>query len=329
MKPLPARHLPTPRCPPRTAGRFSPGRFPPARALAAASLFATAPAVAQDVAGAEDPPGLERFAGAVVVARNRADLRDYEFVTGRVERSRRERRVDSSVRVPANVTRVTYQTPPGTRLEDVVEHYRAALAGIDEVFACQGRDCGRSTAWANDVFQVKELVAPDAAQFYMAAAGEDELVAVYVVQRGNRRVYAHVEFARGKGIGALAQGEGMPPAQDSSGAFGNGIAGALLRQRFAILPDVIPDNSGELGRASREALEAAAAGVADLGRKVYVVCHLAGEQDADTAVQQSLRCAQAAASLLQAQGVDVAPFGAGPMLPRPDAPPRRVELVLP
>lgn len=304
-------------------------RLRPRRALAATALLAAAPAGAQDVAGAEDPPAFERFPGAVIVASRHADLRDYEFVTGRVERSRRERRVDRSVRVPANVRRVTYQTPPGTRLEEVVEHYRAALAGTDEVFACRGRDCGRSTAWANDVFQVKELVAPDAAQFYVAAAGEDELVAVYVVQRGNRRVYAHVEFARGSGIGALAQGESMPPAQDFSGAVGNGVANALLRERFAILPDVVPDESGGLDRAAGEALEATAAEVAALGRKVYVVCHLGGEEEAEAAVERSLHCAQAAALRLQAGGVDAAPFGAGPMLPRPGAPPARVELVVP
>lgn len=325
-----ARALPDPRSP-RTTWRLS-----PRCALAAGALFATVPAVAEDLAGAEDPPALERFPGAVIVAWRRADLRDYEFVTGRVERSRREHRVDRSVRVHANVLRVTYRTPAGTRLEDAVEHYRRAAAGFDEVFACRGRDCGRSTAWANDVFRVKELVAPDPAQFYLAAAGEDELVAVYVAQRGNRRVYAHVEFASGNGIGALARGESKPrPVQDANGAVSGGIANALLRHRFAIVPNVVPDDAGGLDRAAQEALDAVAAEVAALGRKVHVVCHLGGldgldgKQDAEAAVEQSAHCAKAAALRLRAGGVDAAPFGAGPLLPRPGVPRARVELVVP
>ena len=299
-------------------------------ALVAAIGFAAAPALTEDIAEAEDPPALERFPDAVIVAWRRADLRDYEFVTGRVERSRRERRIDRSARVAANVRRVTYRTPPGTRLEDVVQHYRRALASMDEVFTCRGRDCGRSTVWANDVFLVKELVAPDPAQFYLAAAGDDELVAVYVVQRGNRRVYAHVEFARGNGIGALAHGRSRTRfAQNAKHPFSNGIANALLQHRYTVLSDVVPDDAGGLDHAAREALDAAAAEVAVLGRKVFVVCHFGGEAGAEAAVAQSLHCAQAAAARLRAGGVDAVPFGAGPMMPRRGVPHRRVELVVP
>lgn len=298
---------------------------------AAAALFAASSGLAADAAQAEDPREVAPFPEAVVVATSQAELRTYEFVIGRVERSRRERRVERSERVPAKLLRVTYRTPAGTRLEDVTQHYRGQLAGLTEVFTCQGLDCGRSTVWANDVFGVKELVAPDAAQFYLAAAGGDTLVAVYIVRRGNRRVYAHVDFARGDGIGAgVLGGKAAQRGADAERSVSAGLAETLRRDRYAVLADVIPDDSGRLGRTGLRALDAVAAQLGAFGSdEVFVVCHLDGDEDVDATRALSSECAQQAASRLQAAGVAATPFGAGPLLPRPDAPRRRVELVLP
>ena len=304
-----------------------------ARALpwsAAAPAFLALNAVAADIPGAKDPPGMAPFPDAAVVAFSEADLRAYEFITGRVERSRRERRIDRSVRVPVKLLRVTYRTPSGTRLRDVVAHYRGEVAGFAEVFACQGLDCGRSTVWANDVFRVKELVAPDAAQFYLAVAGEDAVAAIYIVQRGNRRVYAHVDFGQGDGIGArVLGGTAGESARNAGRANANGVAEALRRHRHVVLRNVAPDEAGRLGRAALEALDAAATELAGFDATVYVVCHVVRAGDAETAIAHSSHCAEQAARHLQAAGVEAASFGAGPLLPRPDAPLDRVELVLP
>ena len=160
------------------------------RAFAVAMMCLGAPAVAADVDGAEDPPVAVRFPGSTIVAfQPETRQRSYEFVTGRVDRSSRDLRVDRGERVPATLSRVTYLTPEGARFDDVAGHYRSIVAGLDAevAFTCRGRDCGRSTVWANDVFGVKELVAPDAAQFYLAATTNEAVLAIYVVQRGNRR----------------------------------------------------------------------------------------------------------------------------------------------
>lgn len=298
-----------------------PGR----RALCvAAVLVAGPPAAAANNPEEADPPGVARFPDAEIVAFKRSRMRGYEFVTGRVERSQRERRVDSSVRVPADVLRVTYETPAGTSLDDVVAHYRREVAVLGEVFACRGRDCGRSTVWANDIFRVKELVAPDPAQFYLAAAGEDTLVAVYVVRRGNRRVFAHVDLARGDGIGAVVR-PAVAPADDRA----EDVAAALRRQGYAVLPGVAPDAAGVLSDVALKALDAAAATLGGLGREVYVVCHVNGQHGGEAALAQSRQCAEQAASRLRSAGVRATPFGAGPLLPRPNTPRRRVELVMP
>lgn len=275
---------------------------------------------AADVEDARDPPGLARFADSRIVAYSEGDeRRSYEFVTGRVDRRGRDLHIDSSSRVVAHLLRVTYQAPEGTRLDDVVDHYRALVAGqqADVAFECRGRDCGRSTAWANGVFGVKELVAPDASQFYLAASFGESLAAIYVVQRGNRRIYAHVDLVRDAAI----------RSDDSGGAASGDLVEMLLRRGFVVLP-IAPDAAGELDVAALAELEETGAGLAAIGgRSLYVVCHLG--DDVANARTLSEVCADRAAKRLQRTGVNAEAFGAGALLPRPGMAARRLELVLP
>ena len=278
--------------------------------LLAALAPATHGAPAPDVDGSRDVAGVARFPGSWIVAyQPPTEVRSYQFVIGRVDRSSRDLRVDRGVRKAAELTRVTYRCADGTRLDDVVDHYREQVAGLggDVAFTCRGRDCGRSTVWANDVFRVKELVAPDAAQFYSAVELGDQLLSIYVVQRGNRRVYAHVDLAR------------------IEGANDDDIADKIARRGYAILPTVTPSPTGEVDAA---AVDAAASALLPLkGRALFVVCHIDG--DAETALEHSGTCAETAAQRLREAGFDASAFGAGPLLPRQGAPARRLELVVP
>ena len=283
-----------------------------------AVALAAMAAAAQDRDGAADPDGIVRFPDSRIVAYTPPTLlRGYEFVTGRVDRSQRDRRIDSSRRVAAELVRVTYQAPAGTRHEDVISHYQSLVADLDgdTAFTCDGRDCGRSTVWANDVFGVKELVAPDSAQFYLAAAIGDRLVAIYVVQRGNRRVYAHVD---------VAHTEGGPAETMQTG----GVVDLLAQQGYAVLADALPSTDGTLGAAALEALAAHAGQLAAAtDSTLHVVCHLPGANAA--ALARSSRCAEQAAAVLREAGVEATPFGAGSLLPRLDSPAARIELVAP
>ena len=279
---------------------------------------------AADIEDARDPPGLARFPDSRIVAYSEGDeRRSYEFVTGRVDRRGRDLHIDSSSRVVARLLRVTYQAPEGTRLDDVVDHYRALVAGqqADVAFECRGRDCGRSTAWANGVFGVKELVAPDASQFYLAASFGESLAAIYAVQRGNRRIYAHVDLVRD--VANRSDGSGSSVA----GAASGDLMETLLRRGFVVLP-IAPDVAGELDVAALAALEETGAELAAIGgRSLYVVCHLG--DDVANARTLSEVCADRAAKRLQRTGVNAEPFGAGALLPRPGMAARRLELVLP
>lgn len=289
-----------------------------ARAGAAAAWLAVcgAPALAaEDIPGASDPPGIARFPGAWIVAyRGEAPVRRYAFVTGRVDRSHRDLRMDRGERVAARLLQATYRLPDGTRLDDAVAHYAEAVdaLGLAVAFTCRGRDCGRSTVWANDVFGVKELVAPDPAQFYLAASDGETLLAIYVVQRGNRRVYAHVDRALRE---APAREAGTAPL-------------ARLRQDgFLVVPNVAPDEAGTLPPLAIAALSELAEQLVASIAKVHVVCHMAGP--VLEARPRSERCAEQAAFFLNAGGIEATGYGAGPLLPRRGAESRRLELVLP
>ena len=286
--------------------------------LVVALAAAMASHAAEDLAGAADPPALERFPGSWIVAYSPpASLRSYEFVTGRVDRSGRTVRVDDSLRLSAEVVRVTYRALDGTRFDEVVAHYRDQIVGggADVAFTCQARDCGRSTSWANSVFGVKELVAPDSSQFYLAARSGRTLMAVYVVQRGNRRVYAHIDW-------------GTADAAPTPGVE-TGIVGQLRQHGFAVVTDVEPAPDGSLDAADLGAVDAVAEQIAALeDRPLYVVCHLdAGATEASMA--GSAACAETVVERLRTAGITAFGFGGGPLLPRAGVPTNRVELVMP
>ena len=147
--------------------------------------FGLASHAAEDVSGSADPSAIERFPRSWIVEyTERGGDEPYEFITAPVDRISRDVRVEA-VRVEGPLARVTYRVPDGTRLDDVIAHYEQRIAAISPgiVFSCRGPDCGRSTIWANHVFGVAELAAPNRNQFYLAAPvrvdGEPQLVAFY------------------------------------------------------------------------------------------------------------------------------------------------------
>ena len=302
----------------------------PCSAVAVVALVSATVALAQtDVPGSSDPTGMPRYPGAwVVVYSPQTSVRSYEFVTGEVTRVRREVRIDRSVRTAAKVTRVTYRTPSGTRRDDVVEHYEDVIRDLGGrvEFTCGGQECGRSSIWANQVFGIKELAAPDVAQFYLAStlsgpavgmadSGTSVLVSIYVVQRPNRRVNAHVDFAT--------------VTSSSSGSSAEDIAKALNSLGFAEVPAAAPNRSGELSEDSLKALDDLAPALAAFAGRIVVVCHLGSLDDPEQSRIRAEACAERGSDRLRAAGVEAGAFGAGAFLPREGASPDRLELVIP
>lgn len=270
--------------------------------------------------GAED---LAPFPGARLSTSSLGeDVAHYEFVLGPVERAGGAIRVKRGVRASGRLDRFTYRIPDGFTPAEVAAHYRdqLAAAGFDVLFQCAARDCGKSTAWANSVFNEATLYGPDANQYYLAArrgAGAGErLAAVYVIERGNHRVYAHVELL----------------ATDAPSGLGeDGFFEALERDGAAELEEVVPNVDGELSVGAAEALRVTREHLnGSNAHGLYVVCHVYGERPPQELLEASRRCAEAARLGLDPDGtLELVAFGAGPFAPGRGEARNRVELVLP
>ncbi|GAA3954884.1 DUF4892 domain-containing protein [Allohahella marinimesophila] len=127
---------------------------------------------------------------------------EYEVMTGRVSDSNSGLRAVGAVRVTGNRSIATYEIPRRHDEDEVFEHYMAEVSRLKGLllFKCEARNCGRSNDWANTVFDRRILYGRDRNQRYLAARlweGDDSyLVSVYVIRRGNQRLYAHVEQIR-------------------------------------------------------------------------------------------------------------------------------------
>ena len=230
--------------------------------------------------------------------------------------TRRDVRVEREVRTRATLESATYEMAPHTRREDVVAHYQRLL-GPSEVFTCSGRDCGRSNDWANQIFRQAVLLGPERNQYYLAADYQGHLVGVYVIERGNKRVYAHLQV--------LKPDAPVPVARNRE------ILERLSGQGVVIIDGVRPEPDGELSEESIRLLGSLAGELEVLAEiEVYVVCHLYGSRPPDELLLAAGRCSEAAvAALRSGGGPDLVPFAAGPLMPRQQSNVNRIELVLP
>ncbi len=274
-----------------------------------------------DLPGARDPDDIPRFPRSwVVFFEEENNPAPRKFIVSAVEKIRRELSVDQKLRIDAKALRVTYQMPPGSPRAEVIDHYRRLL-GADAVFTCTGRDCGRSNAWASEVYDQPVLFGPDGNQFYMAADRDGQLVSAYVIERGNRRIYAHIEV--------------LQPEAAVSAAVNAQLTENLAGDGFFMIDGVRPRRDGTIPEEGMRELGKIAPQLRIFERqKLYLVCHLYGPEAGETLLRRAAACAATAAAelgrhLASDNGPELIPFAAGPLLPRPGGAASRIELVLP
>ena len=298
-----------------------------AASVAGLMLLAASPELAVG-----DAIGLSAYPAARLTNSRAADeVTNYDFVLGAVERTGGAMRAKRSVRLAGRVDRATFEIPAGISTDEVLEHYRTQLAEHDYrvLFECRARDCGKSTVWANSVFGQATLYGPDRYQRYLAARqqldGNDErLVAIYVTQRGNRKVYAHVESIIPSASSGLEAPSGVSTHSEPSDATTSNIVALLERDGFVVLDGVRPNSKGQFSDATRDTLgkigAQLAAHLADEKRDsvpYVVVCHLYGSGTLESVRASSERCAgQARAALDPGGTLRLKIFGAGAYLPR-------------
>lgn len=278
------------------------------RWLSIAVLFVQSAALAAEL------PGLKPFAGSELVrfvesAPDAVTL----FVEGPVDRIGRTVRTPSSRHVPGRALSAMWRMPAQLTPREAFDFFVRQVPKVAGAYTCSGLSCGRSTIWANDIFGIAALTGIDSDQFYLATPyateGKDYLLSLYVVRRGNRAVYVHLQL--------IGEGVVVPTAAWRTRLLTHTDAAAL------VIDDAL------LTAAERTLAEI----TADMqpGAAVHVVCHRGEAGDFDALVTAAEQCAQGLVAALAARNAQppLRAFGAGPTAPAASGAQSRIEFVYP
>lgn len=206
------------------------------RSLPLMASLAVLPALA-DVPGSRDLEILPRFPRAEIVDYRVQENVERLYPQSALRRISGRLRVDAEIDVVGRLTALTYELPVGHSSADAFVQARSTLLAQDArpLHWCEGRECGTSTLWANNVFGSARLYGPEEQQAYLllqlAAPHQDSLLVLYAITRGTRRGYLHVELLES----AAALGDLLPNAETL--LYQLKAAGALELERLPAAPD--------------------------------------------------------------------------------------------
>lgn len=153
---------------------------------------------AADLPGSTDLEGLTRFPQAQIVGFKQESDVERIYPLDSIRRISGKLRMSDQVNASGNLLAITYELPDHHTGIEAFNQARAQLFEQDAqlLYWCEGRACGSSSLWANQIFQRSMLYGPEAQQAFLLARmpGEAEsLVALYGITRGNGRPYLQVE----------------------------------------------------------------------------------------------------------------------------------------
>jgi len=123
---------------------------------------------------------------------------DYRLTLGTLKNVNANVVTEREIVLNGKVERITYEFDRSLSYQEawaMLEARFGTLAGR-ELFSCSGLACGRSNDWANNRLGIKQLYGLDQKQKYRAlvlAGSPNTYVALYFIQRGNKRIYAQVD----------------------------------------------------------------------------------------------------------------------------------------
>ncbi len=233
---------------------------------------------------------------------------DYLVPNSVPKRINNQLRIENELRVDVAGVKETYRINDGHTTDQAFNHYLSAIKqlGGNILYQCASRDCARSSSWAQDIFNNAKLYGKDASQFYLSASiqkGQQQwLVSVYAVERGNRRVYAHVE--------TLKLNTPLPSA----------VAPTVLADNNAIFVFKYDLNGVvSINPALSDINKIIELSQADTQLHVYIVGHFQlGHSSTKNGLVRSTEAAEQVATLLKKRGVDgnrLTVMGVGPLVP--------------
>lgn len=184
--------------------------------------------VASSAIFAADLP-VQNYHNAQVMFQSNAESDDYLLALGSYKKIAGSWRVDRQQRLSGRLARYTLELPEGHSANNGFDFYLDQLQNFNfrELFHCKSRDCGTSNSWANNHFKIQQLYGLDQFQQYGAyeVTTADEkpfYVALYAVQRGNKRVYLQLDVLHVDKIielGIASSPESIIKSLDASGYY--------------------------------------------------------------------------------------------------------------
>lgn len=143
---------------------------------------------------------VQNYHNARVIFESSGETDEYVLALGSYKKIAGSWRVDRQQRLSGKLARYTLELPEGHSASNGFDFYLDQLQNFNfrELFRCKSRDCGTSNSWANNHFKNQLLYGLDQFQQYGAyeVTTADEkpfYVALYTVQRGNKRVYLQLD----------------------------------------------------------------------------------------------------------------------------------------
>lgn len=256
---------------------------------------------------------IERFPGAEIVDYRTPGVTNYRLALDRMQRVNGRVSPGREERVNGTLTRITYKIPEGYSSADVFAHYSTQMLDTGpELYRCQGRGCGSSNFWANDMFENRILYGPDADQYYLVSTlGSDDqnisaYLALYVITRGNRSVYAHLDVIELSNL-----------VSDVPTNSPQALALQIQQVGSVVLQDVRFNAQDEMLDEGGFTVLLNTLRNAPL-MSVYIVAHLSGEGGLEVLLERSTQRAQHLANALIEAGINagrVLAQGVGPLSP--------------
>jgi len=311
-----------------------------------AAIFASAghSQIDYPAASFSDHSLLASFPDSEIVSRQLIQDINYRIILGSLQRTRGQVVPENSERVRGDVSKITYEVSQEFTGADVFQFFREQFEekNYTELYSCTARTCGSSNFWANDIFRNRILYGSERNQFYMAmrtntGVAEEATIALYIITRSNRQIYAYVEIVEPGGtkevlpeipIEEIISEAVVTPAQSNPL-----VSLDLLREnRSVVLPSLNFVSDSQLADGN-DLSSVALLLQAEPSLRVYLVAHLQGAQTLDVLLRRSATRAEAVKQSLVELGVDgarISAQGVGPLAPKCASGncEQRIELVL-
>ena len=277
-------------------------------ALAGVSIL-----MAQELGSNLEHPLISRFPDSEMIDLEFIEDTNYRMVLSSLQRTRGLVSSENSEMLRGDVTKIIYEIAPEFSGQDVFEYFQKEVGEREyqTLFSCIGRECGSSNYWANDVFGNRVLYGPERNQYYSVigsgAEENEDFIVIYIITRGNRRVYAYFEFIEPGGA------EARMDVLDS-----DTLLSELQEDRSIVLRNIAFEDDLSLTRDSNVSYLVSLL-KENPSLQVYLVSHLYQEGAAsEELVTRSQQRANVLRQVLLGRGIDreqVQAYGVGPYTP--------------